>query len=101
MGLAGGTRTQMRRDLARVLCIFPFEEAYFEGHGVPATYIGHPLTWTVRASTTKVEFFRKHDLDPTSLWLPAARQPGRRSRSTPPPSIGCRGEDPGGKLVPI
>ena len=42
-----GRVRQMRRNLARVLCIFPFEEAYFEGHGVPATYIGHPLTWTV------------------------------------------------------
>ena len=59
-----GRIRRMRRDLARVLCIFPFEEAYFDRHGLPATYIGHPLTWTARASNTRGEFFKKHDLDP-------------------------------------
>jgi lipid-A-disaccharide synthase len=59
-----GRIRRMRRDLARVLCIFPFEEAYFDRHGLPATYIGHPLTWTARAFSTRGEFFRKHGLDP-------------------------------------
>ena len=26
-----------------VLCLFPFEPAFFAGHGVAATYVGHPL----------------------------------------------------------
>lgn len=34
---------RMRRDLARVLCILPFEAPWFERHGVPATHVGHPL----------------------------------------------------------
>ena len=59
-----GRIRRMRRDLARILCIFPFEEAYFQKHGVPATYIGHPLTWTNPAKTSKEEFFRKYHLDP-------------------------------------
>lgn len=59
-----GRIRRMRRDLARVLCIFPFEEEYFDRHGLPATYIGHPLTWTTRAFSTRGEFFRKHGLDP-------------------------------------
>lgn len=59
-----GRVRQMRRDLAHVLCIFPFEEEYFRRHGVKATYIGHPLTWTVRAATTKAEFCLKHGINP-------------------------------------
>jgi len=83
-----GRVRQMRRNLARVLCIFPFEEAYFEGHGVSATYIGHPLTWTVHASTTKLDFFRKHDLaqsKPLVALLPGSRV-GEVSRHLPPVS---------------
>lgn len=59
-----GRVKRMRRDLERVLCIFPFEEAYFARHGVPATYIGHPLTWTVRPSISREDFFRKHAFEP-------------------------------------
>jgi lipid-A-disaccharide synthase len=71
-----GRVRQMRRDLARVLCIFPFEEAYFAGHGVPATYIGHPLTQTRGAGTTKSEFFQKHGIPadkPLLALLPGSR----------------------------
>jgi lipid-A-disaccharide synthase len=66
----------MRRNLARVLCIFPFEEAYFEGQGVRATYIGHPLAESVRVTTSKDEFCRKHRHDtskPVVALLPGSR----------------------------
>lgn len=26
-----------------VLCLFPFEPAFYRGHGVPAVYVGHPM----------------------------------------------------------
>jgi lipid-A-disaccharide synthase len=71
-----GRVRQMRRNLAHVLCIFPFEEEYFKGHGVNATYIGHPLRWTVEASTSKVEFCRKHGIEETKpivALLPGSR----------------------------
>src|SRR5271165_2991667 len=45
----------MRRVLTRLLCIFPFEQGFFEKHGVPATYIGHPLSRLVRASGSREE----------------------------------------------
>ncbi len=32
-----------RRLSDRLLCVLPFEEAYFASRGVPATFIGHPL----------------------------------------------------------
>ena len=34
---------KLRRWVDRVACILPFEEAYFRGHGVNATFVGHPL----------------------------------------------------------
>jgi lipid-A-disaccharide synthase len=53
----------MRRSLARVLCIFPFEEAFFRANGVKADYIGHPLTRIVRPTLSKYAFLRKHGID--------------------------------------
>jgi lipid-A-disaccharide synthase len=54
----------MRRVIDRLLCIFPFEEEFFRKHGVPVTYIGHPLATRVRASLSREEFFAKHKLPP-------------------------------------
>lgn len=33
----------LRASVDHVLCIFPFEPALLAQHGVPATYVGHPL----------------------------------------------------------
>lgn len=33
----------IRRSVDHVLCIFPFEVALLEKHGIAATYVGHPL----------------------------------------------------------
>ena len=55
----------IRRVVDRLLCIFPFEEAFFREHGIPASYIGHPLAGQVRPTMQKSEFFRKHRLDPS------------------------------------
>lgn len=67
---------QMRRNLAKVLCIFPFEEAFFAKHGVPASYIGHPLVRRVGASRTRSDFYADHQLDPAKpliMMLPGSR----------------------------
>ena len=34
---------KLRRLTDRVLCLLPFEPAWFEGRGVPATFVGHPV----------------------------------------------------------
>jgi lipid-A-disaccharide synthase len=68
-----------------LLCIFPFEEDYFRRNGVPATYIGHPLTRIVKPSLSKDEFFRKHGIDgsrPVITILPGSRV-GEVSRHLP------------------
>lgn len=59
-----GRIASMRRSIDRLLCIFPFEEEFFQRHGIPAVYIGHPLSRLVRPSLSKEEFFGKHGLDP-------------------------------------
>jgi lipid-A-disaccharide synthase len=38
-----GRMKKVRRWVDRLACILPFEEEYFRGHGVNATFVGHPL----------------------------------------------------------
>jgi lipid-A-disaccharide synthase len=38
-----GRLKKLRRWVDRVACILPFEEEYFRRHGIPATFVGHPL----------------------------------------------------------
>jgi lipid-A-disaccharide synthase len=33
----------IRQSVDHVLCVFPFEPAIYERHGIAATYVGHPL----------------------------------------------------------
>jgi len=54
----------MRRIIDRLLCIFPFEEAFFRENQVAVSYIGHPLARRVRPQLTREAFFRKHNLPP-------------------------------------
>ncbi len=75
----------MRRAIDRLLCIFPFEEAFFRKNGVRAEYIGHPLAGQVRPVLEKSEFFRKHRLAPNRQLvtvLPGSRK-GEAARHMP------------------
>ena len=40
----------LRRAAGHVLCIFPFEPALLAGHGIAATYVGHPLAAHIPAT---------------------------------------------------
>jgi lipid-A-disaccharide synthase len=80
-----GRLRQMRRTLRHLLCIFPFEEQFFRGAGVPATYIGHPLAGLVAPALTRGEFFKKHRLAasrPLVVMLPGSRR-GEAARHLP------------------
>jgi lipid-A-disaccharide synthase len=80
-----GRVRRMRRDLRRLLCIFPFEEDFFQREGVAATYIGHPLAGLVRPALTRDEFFKKHRLPaerPLIAVLPGSRR-GEAARHLP------------------
>jgi lipid-A-disaccharide synthase len=80
-----GRLSGMRRTIGRLLCIFPFEEAFFQAHGLPASYIGHPLAGLVRPALDKADFFRKHRLAsgrPLITVLPGSRK-GEAARHLP------------------
>ncbi len=72
-----GHRTRMMsRVLTRLLCIFPFEEKFFNERGVPASFIGHPLARIVRPSMSRVEFcerFGMAESDRIVVLLPGSR----------------------------
>lgn len=38
-----GRLKKLRRWVDQLACILPFEEEYFRRHGIPATFVGHPL----------------------------------------------------------
>ena len=42
-----GRIDKIRRAVARMLVVFPFERAIYERAGVPVTYVGHPLAETL------------------------------------------------------
>jgi lipid-A-disaccharide synthase len=54
----------IRRRFTQALCIFPFEEDFFGGAGIPTKFIGHPLVGAVQATQTREEFCRRQKLDP-------------------------------------
>ena len=81
-----GRLREMRRTLRHLLCIFPFEEEFFQSRGMPATYIGHPLAGVVRPTLSREEFFRKHRFPlsrPLISVLPGSRR-GEAVRHLPP-----------------
>jgi lipid-A-disaccharide synthase len=80
-----GRISSIRRNIDRLLCIFPFEEPYFRRHGVPAEYIGHPLSRMVKPSVSREDFLRRHRLDgqnPLIVLLPGSRR-GEITRHLP------------------
>jgi lipid-A-disaccharide synthase len=66
----------MRATLDRLLCIFPFEEEFFQKHGVPTTYIGHPLSRLAKPKLTRAEFCSKLGIPEVSRLV--ALLPGSR-----------------------
>jgi lipid-A-disaccharide synthase len=68
----------MQRHVARVLVIFPFEEAIYREAGVPVTFVGHPLIEMLPAAPLSVGPWRQaHGLDPeapTVALLPGSRR---------------------------
>ncbi len=81
---------QIRRDVDRMLVIFPFEEQFYKGHGVEAEFVGHPLAGEVAPRTPRDEFFAAHGLDPERETI--ALLPGSRRREVTfnlPPMVGA------------
>lgn len=77
MGLEGEAGGDYTECVDQLLCIFPFEEAWYEERGVQATFVGHPFMDLPEPSMTREEFLSRHKFDPeitTIALMPGSRQ---------------------------
>jgi lipid-A-disaccharide synthase len=68
----------VRRNVTRMLVIFPFEETFYRAHGVTAEFVGHPLADLDPPTVTREAFARENGLDTSKFWV--GLLPGSRSR---------------------
>jgi lipid-A-disaccharide synthase len=59
-----------------VLCLFPFEPGFYEGHGISAKYVGHPMADQIDADTDPAAARAELGLDPSATTI--ALLPGSR-----------------------
>ena len=70
----------MRRDVSKVIVIFPFEEAIYREAGVPVEFVGHPLVEMAEAAVAgRAREQLRHELGldpgrPTVALLPGSRR---------------------------
>jgi lipid-A-disaccharide synthase len=67
---------KVKRAADRVLCLFPFEPAFYQDHGVRAVFVGHPMADRIPADTDPAAAREKLSLDPEATTI--ALLPGSR-----------------------
>ncbi len=68
---------KLKQFIDQALCIFPFEQEWFESRGVPAFFVGHPFAESISVEMNSEEFYSKHNLtkqEPILTLLPGSRQ---------------------------
>ncbi|MCI0514967.1 lipid-A-disaccharide synthase [candidate division KSB1 bacterium] len=60
---------KIRAVIDQAIVILPFEAAIFQGAGVPATFVGHPLLDFLKPRLTRAEFFEQYHLQPEKKLL--------------------------------
>ena len=86
----GGRIKQVKRDVAKMLVIFPFEEKIYRDAAVPVTFIGHPLAEHVMPPTDRPAAVSSLGLDPARPVI--ALLPGSRNKEVGfnlPPIVGA------------
>ena len=76
---------KLRRLLDLLLCIFPFEEAWFNERGVRTVFVGHPLTQSLEPTVDRAAFLARYGLsddEPILAILPGSRR-GEAERHLP------------------
>lgn len=53
----------IKKNIDKVLCIFPFEKEMYKSYGIKTHYCGHPLVKQLPAKANREEFFEKHGFD--------------------------------------
>ncbi len=67
---------RIKRDVTRMLTLFPFEKEFYDRHGVPATFVGHPVADDAPQEASVTEARRRLGLDrgaPVFALLPGSR----------------------------
>ncbi len=65
----------------RLLCLLPFETAFFARHGLDARFVGHPVLQSGAGSGDAARFRARHGLDPAAPVL--VLMPGSRRSEVP------------------
>ena len=65
----------------RLLCLLPFETAFFARHGLDARFVGHPVLQSGAGDGNALRFRDRHHLDPTAPVL--VLMPGSRRSEVP------------------
>lgn len=73
-----GRVEQVRKNVKKVLVIFPFEVDFYRKHQVPAEYVGHPLSDEPAPTISREEFAAQSHLDASKQWI--ALLPGSRRK---------------------
>jgi lipid-A-disaccharide synthase len=68
----------VKRNVTRMLVIFPFEEAFYRSHDIAADFVGHPLADLDRPTVTREAFASENGLDASKFWV--GLLPGSRTR---------------------
>ncbi|MGB8952431.1 MAG: lipid-A-disaccharide synthase [Candidatus Aminicenantales bacterium] len=72
-----GRLKTIKKNVAKMLLIFPFEEGLYREKEIPARYIGHPLLERIHVTLDKEAFAQKYGLDPQKkiiTLLPGSRR---------------------------
>jgi len=67
----------IKKRVAKMMLIFPFEEEIYKEYNIPAVYVGHPLKERIKIFLSKEEFFRKYGMIPDKkviAILPGSRE---------------------------
>jgi lipid-A-disaccharide synthase len=65
----------------RLLCLLPFEEAFFASHGVPARFVGHPVLQSGADQGDPKRFFARHGVSADAKIV--VLMPGSRRTEAP------------------
>jgi lipid-A-disaccharide synthase len=68
----------VRRNVNRMLVIFPFEETFYRSHGIAADFVGHPLADLDPPTLNREAFASENGLDASKFWV--GLLPGSRTR---------------------
>ena len=68
----------LRKYVTKALVIFPFEEKFYRGRGVDATFVGHPLADLSPPATNREAYAATSNIDAAKAWI--TLMPGSRMK---------------------